>query len=150
VQYGNTPLHLAAVRNRVRVMALYLLHGARVDAAGHYGRTPIIEAASRSSFEATCMLVAQRANPLHPDATGLSAMDYAKVALAERPAAVRVAAFLQSVVSLRWSLSERLSLCVSRRWVEHFLACVQRFAAAGEIRHRLPRQVNTVDRQKKV
>ena len=143
-QYSNTPLHLAAARNRVRVMALYLLHGALVDAQGHYGRTPIVEAAAHACYEATCMLIAQRGNPLRADSMGLCAIDHAQLALKERPdtaAANRVCVFLRSVVALRWTPSERLCLCVSRSWVMHLLACIQRYTAAQRFAHRLPRQV---------
>ena len=75
---GWAPLHYAATRGHVAVMALLLDHYAYIDAASPNGTTPLMMAAYYGTPSAVKLLLEADADPLLKNQLGLTAMDFAQ------------------------------------------------------------------------
>ncbi|CAN0055167.1 unnamed protein product [Ectocarpus sp. 4 AP-2014] len=69
---GCTPLHWAAMMNRVDFMLLLLDHGADVDSRDFAGRTPLFSCAAFGGVEAAALLLGRNADENAKDSRGLT------------------------------------------------------------------------------
>lgn len=60
--FGNTPLHVAAIRGDVEMVTLLLNAGAEVNAVGEYGDTPLHEAVSQGHSQVVQLLLSHGAS----------------------------------------------------------------------------------------
>ena len=60
--FGDTPLHVAAIRGDSRIITLLLDAGAEIDARGEYGHTPLHEAVGQGHIEAVRLLLSRGAD----------------------------------------------------------------------------------------
>jgi uncharacterized protein len=74
---GWAPLHYAATRGHVAVMALLLEENAYIDAASPNGTTPLMMAAHYGTPSAVKLLLEAGADPMLKNQLGLTAMDFA-------------------------------------------------------------------------
>lgn len=77
---GWTPLHYAASKSQLAVIALLLEHYAYIDAASPNGTTPLMMAAMYGNSPTVQALLQAGADPLITNLLGLSALDFAKKA----------------------------------------------------------------------
>jgi uncharacterized protein len=61
--FGDTPLHVAAIRGDVHIIGLLLDAGAEIDARGEHGHTPLHEAVGQEHIEAVKLLLCRGADP---------------------------------------------------------------------------------------
>jgi len=93
---GQTPLAAAAFKGDAAVVELLLAHGAGVDHAGPNGRTALMIAAMFNRVGIARLLLAAGADPLLPDAAGLSIRE-----AAAKMGAVEAVALLNAVAEGR-------------------------------------------------
>ena len=74
---GWAPLHYAATKGHVAVMALLLEHHAYIDAASPNGSTPLMMASLYGTAPAVKLLLEAGADPLLKNEQGLTAIDFA-------------------------------------------------------------------------
>ncbi|CAN0104547.1 unnamed protein product [Scytosiphon promiscuus] len=72
VALGCTPLHWAAIANRVDFVQLLLDHGARVDSRDHAGRTPLFSCCAFGAVDAAVLLLERNADGNAEDSRGLT------------------------------------------------------------------------------
>ena len=68
--FGNTPLHVAAIRGELDALGWLLDAGADIDAVGEHGYTALHEAIAQHQREAVRFLLARGASPEIPNADG--------------------------------------------------------------------------------
>lgn len=69
---GCTPLHWAAITNRVDFMRMLLDHGAEVDSRDHEGRTPLFSCAAFGAIDAASLLLERQADHHRTDRRGMT------------------------------------------------------------------------------
>ncbi|PAA48605.1 hypothetical protein BOX15_Mlig003792g1, partial [Macrostomum lignano] len=75
---GVSPLHWAAINNRLEIMQMLVNHGAIVDRpGGDLQGTPLHWACRQGNLSACCLLMRMGANPLLTDAEGLACLHLA-------------------------------------------------------------------------
>jgi ankyrin repeat protein len=77
--FGNYPIHVAAVRGALHELKALLDAGADVNAVGEKGNTPLHHAVGQGHTEAVKWLVARGARPTVKNKWGASALDVAKL-----------------------------------------------------------------------
>jgi len=77
---GWAPLHYAATKGHVEVIALLLEENAYIDAASPNGTTPLMMAAHYGTPAAVKLLLASGADPILKNDQGLTALDFAQSA----------------------------------------------------------------------
>lgn len=77
--FGDTPLHVAAIRGDTRTIALLLDAGAEIDARGEYGHTPLNEAVGQGHVEAVRLLLSRGADASIPNDWGQTPQQNAKI-----------------------------------------------------------------------
>ncbi len=92
---GWTPLHYAATRGHVSIMAMLLDKYAYIDAASPNGTTPLMMAAFYGTPSAVKLLLEAGADPLLKNEQGLSAIDFANRASRAESAEI-IAAFVRA------------------------------------------------------
>ncbi len=88
--FGNTPLHVAAVRGDLAELTALLDGGADINAVGELGYTPLHYAVSQEMLEAAELLLSRGAMKTIGDEHGRTPLDLAS--LRERDAFVRLLA----------------------------------------------------------
>jgi len=76
---GTTPLHIAAIRGDIRIIALLLDAGAEIDARGEYGHTPLNNAVGLGHVEAVRLLLSRGADANIPNDWGQTPKQSAKM-----------------------------------------------------------------------
>ena len=76
--FGNTPLHVAAVRGEVDAIEALLDAGAEINAAGEHGYTALHEAVEQGQGEVVRLLLARGASVSAHNAEGQRALDIAE------------------------------------------------------------------------
>jgi hypothetical protein len=77
--FGDTPLHVAAIRGDAHIIALLLDAGAEIDARGEYGHTRLHEAASQGHIEVVKLLLSRGADPGVRNDWGQTAKEIAQI-----------------------------------------------------------------------
>jgi uncharacterized protein len=77
--FGDTPLHVAAIRGDTRMIALLLDAGAEIDARGEHGHTPLNEAVGQGHVEAVRLLLSRGADASIPNDWGETPKESAKI-----------------------------------------------------------------------
>lgn len=76
--FGNRPLHVAAVRGLAEELQALLSGGADVNARGEHGCTPLHYAVGQQNIDAIKLLLQHGASPTLKDVMGRTAFDVAK------------------------------------------------------------------------
>lgn len=100
-QTGWTPLHYAATKGHLEMIALMLEQHAYIDAESPNGSTPLMMAASYGTPSAVKLLLEEGADPLLKNQQGLSAIDFASRA-ARPEVAELIAAFARGKTRGKW------------------------------------------------
>jgi ankyrin repeat protein len=77
--FGNTPLHVAAVRGDVRAIVILLRAGADINAPGEHGYTPLHEAVEQGHAPAVRVLLDHGADTTARTDGGFTALDLARM-----------------------------------------------------------------------
>lgn len=77
--FGNYPIHVAAIRGALDELAALVAGGARVNARGEQGNTPLHEAAGQGHVEAVRFLLQCGALRSVKNGVGLTPLDVAKM-----------------------------------------------------------------------
>jgi ankyrin repeat protein len=77
--FGNTPLHVAAIRGDVDIITSLLAAGATIDARGEQGDTPLHDATSQGHAKAVELLLVSGADPSIENEMGHTAEFLAKL-----------------------------------------------------------------------
>lgn len=92
---GWTPLHYAATKGHLAVMAMLLNENAYIDAASPNGTTPLMMAAHYGTPQAVKLLLEAGADPMLKNDLGLSALDFANKGNREDSAQI-ISAFVRA------------------------------------------------------
>lgn len=80
---GNTPLHVAVIRADIHAMGVLLDYGAKVNAKGEHGYTPLHDAVEQGNETTAMFLMARGADPDQLNDDGVSARSLAEALYGE-------------------------------------------------------------------
>ena len=73
--WGDTPLHVAALQERISIMEALVRHGADINARGEWGCTPLHNAAEQGHWLAALRLLEMGADPTIKDDDGYTPLE---------------------------------------------------------------------------
>ena len=137
---GYTPLTVACgFTSTAEVAAVLLQGGASSNLANHYGRTPLMAAVINSNAAAAKLLLAHGAALEQRHKNGMTAIDYARLAVAESAnTAGQDAALETAAVLVRWRARRRLRALARHARIAAIARCFERhlLVALDEVLYR--------------